>query len=166
MMKLLLLIASAVGLVARFLPGGMIARIVLGTIDALIKHWRAALIVAGVAIIFGGGAFAGYRGGYTRGLNAGFDQGVTHHERLVAEENAKRAALAVESEKAVNAETAAARKAEPTVRAAKRRLCNVDSNCRDRVRKPRKARKLVPKRQLANDQGDQSSERASVGLLR
>lgn len=162
MIKLLTLIATAVGLLIRFMPGGMIARVALG----LVTHWRLALLVVAVAGIFGLGARAGYLGGYTRGVNAGFSQGVAHHERLVAEENAKRAALAVESEKAVNAETAAARKAEPTVRAAKRRLCNIDANCRERVRKPRKARKLVPKRQLADDQGDQSGERPSVGLLR
>lgn len=162
MIKLITLIATVAGLVIRFLPGGLIARLALG----LVNHWKAALLVVAVIGIFGLGARAGYLGGYTRGVNVGFSQGVAHHEKQVAEENAKRAAIAVESEKAVNAETAAARKAEPTVRAAKRRLCNVDANCRERVRKPRKARKLVPKRQLANDQGDQSSERASVGLLR
>lgn len=161
MMKLLLLIASVGGLLVRFLPGGMIARLTIW----LVSHWRAVLVIAAVAGIFGLGARTGYLGGYTRGVNAGFAQGVAHHERLVAEENARRAALAVESEKAVNAETAAARKAEPTVRAAKRRLCNVDANCRERVRKHRPARKLVRKRQLANDHGDTSSERAPVGLL-
>lgn len=162
MMKLLLLIASAVGLISRFLPGGLIARLALGLLD----HWRAVLLVVAIIGIFGLGARAGYLGGYTRGENAGFSKGVAHHERLVAEENAKRAALALESEKAVEAETLAARKAEPTVRAAKRRLCNADANCRDRVRKSRKTRKLVPKRQLADDQGDTSSQRTSVGLLR
>lgn len=162
MMKLLLLIASAAGLLLRFVPGGMVARLTLW----LVNHWRAVLIAAAVAGIFGLGARAGYLGGYTRGVNTGFAQGVAHHERLVAEENARRARAAVASEAVVNAETDAVRKAEPTVRAAKRRLCAVDSNCRDRVRKPRKARKLVPKRQLADDQGDQGSERASVGLLR
>lgn len=162
MMKLLLLIASAVGLISRFLPGGLIARLALG----LVNHWKAALLVVAVIGIFGLGARAGYLGGYTRGVNAGFKQGVAHHERLVAEENAKRAALAVEAEKAVEAETLAARKAEPTVRAAKRRLCAVDSNCRERVRKPRKARKLVRQRQLADDKGSESGERAPVGLLR
>lgn len=164
MMKILLLIASAVGLISRFLPGGIIARLTLW----LVSNWRAVLIVAAVAGVFGLGARAGYLGGYTRGVNAGFSQGVAHHERLVAEENAKRAALAVETERAANAETDSVRKSSDSLRAAKRKLCNIDrTNCRDSsVRKPRKARKLVRRRQLANDQGDQSSERASVGLLR
>lgn len=164
MMKLLLLIASAAGLLLRFVPGGMVARLTLW----LVNHWRAVLIAAAVAAIFGLGARAGYLGGYTRGVNTGFAQGVAHHERLVAEENARRARAAVASEAVVNAETDAVRKAEPTVRAAKRRLCELDrTNCRDSsVRKSRKARKLVRRRQLANDQGDQGSERASVGLLR
>lgn len=162
MTLILSLITGAAGLLLRFLPGGTIASLALG----LIKHWRA-LAIAGLAlVIFGCGLRSGYLGGYTRGMNKGFEQGVEHHARVIAEENARRAALAVETERTVAAETNSVRKSAPSLRDAKQRLCDLDRNCERRVRKPRTPRKMAPRRQLADDQGDQGGQRPALGLLR
>lgn len=162
-MKLLLAIASIGGLVMRVLPGGMIARLVLGLID----NWRAVAIVALGLVIFGCGLRSGYLGGYSRGVNRGFEQGVEHHARVIAEDNARRAAVAVKTEQATVAETNSVRKSAPSASVAKRRLCNVDPDCeRGGVRKPRPAAKVARRRQLADDKGDPSGERPASGLLR
>ncbi len=163
MTLILSLITGAAGLLLRFLPGGTIASLVLG----LIKHWRALAIAALALVIFGCGVRSGYIGGYTRGENAGFAKGVAHHEQLVAEDNARRAALAVGSERVVAAETNSVRRSAPSLRDAKQRLCRIDPNCeRRRVRKPRAPRKVAARRQLADDQGNQGGERPAPGLLR
>lgn len=163
MTALLSLITGAAGLLIRLLPGGTVARFALG----LAKHWRALAIAALAVTIFGCGVRSGYIGGYTRGENAGFAKGVAHHEQIVAEENARRAVLAVEAERTVAAETSRVRESAPSLRDAKQRLCRIDPNCeRRRVRKPRAPRKVATRRQLADDQGDQVSQRPAGGLLR
>lgn len=163
MTLILSLVTGAAGLLLRFLPGGTIASLALG----LIKHWRALAIGALALVIFGCGLRSGYLGGYTRGETAGFAKGVAHHEQLVQAENARRAALAVETERAVVAETDNVRRAAPSVSIAKRRLCERDGNCeRGRVRKSRPAPKVARRRQLADDNRDQGGERPAPGLLR
>ena len=164
MTLILSLITGAAGLLIRFLPGGTIARLALG----LIKHWRALAIGALALVIFGCGLRSGYLGGYTRGLNRGFEQGVEHHAQVIAEENVRRAALAVEAERTVVAQTDSVRRAAPSLRDAKLRLCKLDDNCEreQRVRKPRRSAKVAPRRQLADDQGNPSGERPAPGLLR
>jgi hypothetical protein len=161
-MKLLLAIASLGGLLIRFLPGGMIARLALG----LVNNWRAVAIVALGLVIFGCGLRSGYLGGYTRGENAGFAKGVEHHARVIAEDNAKRAAVAVKTEREVVAQTNSVRKSSDSLRDAKQRLCKLDPNCVRGVRKPRPARKVAAHRQLADDKGDPGGERPAGGLLR
>ena len=163
MTLILSLITGAAGLLLRFLPGGTIASLALG----LIKHWRALAIAALALVIFGCGLRSGYLGGYTRGVNKGFEQGVEHHARVIAEENARREAVAVETERTVAAETDSVRKSAASLRDAKQRLCRLDANCdRGRLRKPRPARKVAARRQLADDQRDQGGERPTGGLLR
>lgn len=163
MTLILSLITGAAGLLLRFLPGGTIARLALG----LVNNWRAVAIVALGLVIFGCGVRSGYLGGYTRGVNRGFEQGVEHHARVIAEDNARRAAVAVKTEQAVVTETNSVRKSAPSVSIAKRRLCNVDPDCeRGSVRKPRPAAKVARRRQLADDKGDPGGERPAGGLLR
>lgn len=163
MTLILSLITGAAGLLLRFLPGGTIARLALG----LINNWRAVAIVALGLVIFGCGVRSGYLGGYTRGVNRGFEQGVEHHARVIAEDNAKRAAVAVKTERAVVAETNSIRKSSDSLRDAKQRVCNVDPDCeRGRVRKSRPAAKMARRRQLADDKGDPGGERPTSGLLR
>ena len=163
MTLILSLVTGAAGLLLRFLPGGTIARLALG----LVNNWRALAIGALALVIFGCGLRSGYLGGYTRGMNKGFEQGVEHHARVIAEEDARRAALAVETERTVVAETDSVRKSAPSLRDAKQRLCGIDPNCdRGRVRKSRPARKMAGRRQLADDQRDQGGERPAPGLLR
>lgn len=160
---ILSLITGTAGLLLRFLPGGTIASLALG----LIKHWRTLAIVGLGLVIFGAGMRSGFLGGYTRGENAGFAKGVAHHERLIQAENARRAALAVESERTVAAETDSVRKSSDSLRDAKQRLCRIDPNCtRGAVRKHRPARKVAGGRQLADDQRDKGGERPAPGLLR
>lgn len=162
MTLILSLITGAAGLLLRFLPGGTIARLALG----LINNWRAVAIVALGLVIFGCGVRSGYLGGYTRGVNRGFEQGVEHHARVIAEDNAKRAAVAVKTERAVTAETDNVRKSADSLRDAKQRLCRIDPNCVRGVRKPRGPRKVAARRQLADDKGDPGGERPAGGLLR
>lgn len=164
MTLLLSLITGSAGLLLRFLPGGTIASVVLG----IVNNWRALAIVALGLVIFGCGVRSGFLGGYTRGENAGFAKGVAHHEQLVAEDNAKRAAVAVNTERAAVEETDNVRRAADSLRDAKQRLCKLDGPdiCRNSVRKHRPAAKLARRRQLADDQGNQSGERTTGGLLR
>lgn len=163
MTLILSLVTGAAGLLIRFLPGGTITRLALG----LIKHWRALAIVGLGLVIFGAGVRSGFLGGYTRGETAGFAKGVAHHERLVQAENARRSALAVESERTVVAETNRVRKSADSLRDAKQRLCRIDPNCaRGAMRKHRPTRKVAGGRQLADDQRNKSGERPAPGLLR
>lgn len=164
MTLILSLITGAAGLLLRFLPGGTIASLALG----LIKHWRALAIGALALVIFGAGMRSGFLGGYTRGETAGFAKGVAHHERLVQAENARRAALAVATERTVVAETDSVRKSADSLRDAKQRLCKLDRNCagEQRVRKSRRPAKMAARRQLADDNRDPGSERPALGLLR
>lgn len=150
------------GVVLRFLPGGLVGRAVLAIID----NWRAVAIVALGLVIFGCGVRSGYLGGYTRGVNRGFEQGVEHHARVIAEDNAKRAAVAVKTEREAVAQTNSVRKSSDSLRDAKQRLCKLDPNCVRGVRKPRGPRKVAARRQLADDKGDPGGERPAGGLLR